>query len=226
MRKPFLLAALAASVTLIVLVGMYASAQGPGPLPARQPVRPAYSGSPIALVDVSYIFKEHLRFKTKMTEMKADVERAEADVKEIRTTIMRLAEQLQLLRIGSPDYKALDEEITKRQADLAVRVQMQKKEFLRREAKIYYQTYQEVLYTVDNYAKNNGISMVLRFNGDPVDMEVPQSVLQHINKPVVWYAQDRDITKVVLDQLNRTPVVDPNARMGVNPTRPGVYPPR
>ena len=222
MRKPFLLAALAASVALIVLVGMYASAQIPG----RQPVRPAYSGSPIALVDVSFIFKEHLRFKASMDQMKADVERAEADVKSIRTNIMRLAKQLDELNKGSLDHKKLEEEITQRQANLAVRVQLQKNEFLQREAKIYFQTYQQVLYTVENYAKRNGISMVLRFNGDPVDMAVPQSVLQHINKPVVWYAQDRDITKVVLDELNRTPVGNPGSRMGVNPTRPGAFPPR
>jgi len=227
-RKPFLLAALAASVALIVLVGMYASAQVPGQYATRQPAAPSYSGVPVALVDISYIFKEHLRFKSKMNEMKTDVERAEADVKNTRTTIMRLAEQLQDLRAGSPEYKSLEEELAKRQADLSVAVQLQKKEFLQREAKIYYQTYQEVLYEVDNYAKHNGIAMVLRFNGDPVDMDVPQSVLTHINKPVVWYAQDRDITKVVLDQLNRTPVgtPDPNARIGVNPTRPGVYTPQ
>ena len=219
MRKPYLWAALAASVASIVLVSIYAPAQTPG----RQPVRPAYNAAPVALVDISYIFKKHLRFKAKMEQMKADVVRAEEDVKTQRTMIIRLAEQLRELRSGTPDYKSLDEEITKRQADLSVRVNLQKKEFLQNEAKIYHDTYQEVLYEVDHFAKANGIAMVLRFNGDPVDIDEPQSVLTHINKPVVWYSQDRDITKVVLDKLNRRgPAANP--RVSENPTRPGVFP--
>jgi len=218
-RKPYLLAALAASVASIVLVTTYAPAQSP----VRQPVRPAYNAAPIALVDISYIFKEHLRFKAKMEQMKADVERAEAEVKSQRTMIVRLAEQLRELRSGTPDYKSLEEEITKRQADLSVRVSLQKKEFLQSEAKIYHDTYQEVLYEVDHFAKAKGIAMVLRFNGDPVDTENPQSVLTYINKPVVWYSQDRDITKVVLDQLNqRGPATNP--RVTNKPARPGVFP--
>lgn len=220
MRKPFLLATLAASVALIALVGMYASAQ----MPARPPVRPAYSGSPVALVDISYIFKEHVRFKGKMTQMKADVDRAEAEVKEIRNNIVRLSERLRDYTPGTPDYKSIEEEITNRQATLAARVQLQKKEFLQREAKIYYDTYQEVFSEVDYFAKANGIAMVLRFNGDPVEKGIPQSVLQHINKPVVWYAQDRDITKVVLDRLNMRGPATSGTRVGVQPTRPGVYP--
>ncbi len=36
-------------------------------------------------------------------------------------------------------------------------------------------------------AKQNGIDMVLRFNSEPVDVDKPDSVLQFINKPVVWY---------------------------------------
>jgi len=220
-RKPFLLAALATSVALIVFVGMYASAQGPGAYPARQPATQAYSGSPIALVDVSYIFKEHLRFKSKMTDMAEDVKRAETNVKTRRDEVIRLAEQLRDLRAGTPDYKALEAEVAKRQADLSVAVQLQKKDFLQREAKIYYETYEEVLSAVDYFAKKNSIAMVLRFNGDPANMDDPQSVLQHINKPVVWYAQDRDITNLVLTDLNRpgpNPSSNPiNNRIGVNP---------
>ena len=43
--------------------------------------------------------------------------------------------------------------------------------------------------------------MVLRFNGDPVDVDKPDSVLSYINKPVVWYDKSRDITPIILDSL-------------------------
>ena len=64
---------------------------------------------------------------------------------------------------------------------------MQKNEFLQREATIYHNVYQEILQATDYYCKQHGIDIVLRFNGDQVDPQQPDSVLTFINKPVVWY---------------------------------------
>lgn len=222
MRKPFLLAALAVSVALVVLVGMDTSAQGPGQIPARQPVRPAYSGSPIALVDVSYIFEHHRRFKANMDLMKADVKRAETEVVEARKRMMGYVGQLKQLKPGSLEYKSLEKTIAEDQTAIALSVKQQRDDFLQHEAKIFHQTYQEVVYEVDYFAKSNGIALVLRFNGGKANMDIPESVLRHINKPVVWYAQDRDITKFVLDRLNGT---SPNPAVSERP-RPNVYIPR
>jgi len=179
--------------------------------PARAPT--------VALLDVSYVFKNHARFKGMMEEMKADVERAEAQVKQERDTINKLAERLQEFRKGTPDYKQMEEELAKRQADLAVRVNLQKNEFLQREAKIYHHVYQELAQVTDYYAKQHGIDMVLRFNGDPVDVDRPDSVLTFINTPVVWYQKQMDITPMVLQELNRTAI---NPGPAAVPSRPGV----
>ena len=188
---------------------------------AQAPARPA-AGPNVALLDVSYIFKNHARFKGKMEEMKADVERAEAQVKKERETIIKLAEDLQRFHKGTPDYKALEEELAKRQADLSVQVQLTKNEFLQREAKIYHNVYQEIWQATDYYCKQNGIDMVLRFNGDPVDVERPDSVLSFINKPVVWYQKNLDITPAILADLNRTAPAPAAADRRTAPVRPSV----
>ena len=47
-----------------------------------------------------------------------------------------------------------------------------RKDFLEREAKVYYQTYLEVVDVVKYYAKRQNIGLVLRFNGEPVEGEV------------------------------------------------------
>lgn len=177
---------------------------------AQAPAKPA-NGPSIALLDVSYIFKNHARFKSQMEDMKADVERAEQQVKTERDAIAKLAERLQEFRKGTPDYKNMEEELAKRQADLQVQVTLQKNEFLQREAKTYHNVYQEILQVTDYYAKQNGYDMVLRFNGDPVDVERPDSVLAFINKPVVWYQKQLDITPAVLQELNRNAPPDRQA---------------
>ena len=217
MRKPHLLAALAAWI--LSMSSLAVAQQAPTrPMPAA---RPAYAAPVVALLDVSYVFKNHVRFKQMMDEMKADVGRAEETVKGERTTLMRMEEKLNEFRPGNPDYKAMDEELTERKAKLAVQIASQKKEFLLREAKIYSTVYQEISQLVDYYAASNGIAMVLRFNGDPMDEQNPESVLAHINKPVIWYAQNLDITKVVLDQLNARSL-SPNPAAPGNAMRPGV----
>ena len=200
MKKSYLVAALSAWVGLLSFGFNALAQQGSYAPPARPAARPPV----IALLDVAYIFKNHPRFKAMMAEMKADVERAEATVKKEGEGIRSQAERLKDFRQGTPDYKGLEEELTKRQADLSVRIQLQKKEFLQKEARIYYTVYQEIFQEADYYAQQNGIDMVLRFNGDPVDVEKPDDVLRDINKPVIWYSKDRcDITPIVLDRLVR-----------------------
>jgi Skp family chaperone for outer membrane proteins len=174
------------------------------PAAAQTPAAQPMAGPRLALLDVSRIFKSHARFKGMMEDMKGDVERAELQVKTEREKITKLAEGLSGFNKGTADYKQMEEELAKRQADLAVQVQLQKNEFLRREAKIYHNVYQEIWQVTDYFCKQNRIDMVLRFNGEQVDVDQPQSVLTFINKPVVWYDRGLDITDAILQELNRT----------------------
>jgi Skp family chaperone for outer membrane proteins len=210
-------AALAAVVFALSYLSSLAVSQGPA-APTGQPV----TGPRLALLDVSRIFKSHQRFKGMMEDMKADVERAEAQVKSEREKITKQAEQLQEFRKGTPDYKQMEEELAKRQADLAVQVQLQKNEFLQREAKIYHNVYQEIWQATDYFCKQNRIDMVLRFNGEAVDVDRPDSVLTFINKPVVWYDRGLDITDAILQELNRTAINPGPANSHTGPARPGV----
>jgi Skp family chaperone for outer membrane proteins len=198
-KRTSLWAGLTAGVLSVGLVGYYAFGQGVAPV--RAPARPAGAPS-IALLDVSYIFEKHPRFRQMMEQMKTDVERAEVAVKAERQAIQKLIDGLDQYK-GSARYKQMEEEVTTRQGNLAVQIQLQKKEFLQREAKIYHNVYKEIQDEVDHYCAANGIDMVLRFNGDPVDADTPQSVLAYINRPVVWYNNNRDITPVILDILKK-----------------------
>ncbi len=203
MRKSCLSAILAASVVLTGLTDIDGLAQNPAQNPARRATAPAMRGAPsIALLDVPYIFKNHVRFKAMMNDMKADAARAETQMKAERTAIARLTEKVKGYRKGSPEYKGMAEDVTRRGADLSLKIRLHNDEFREREAGIFFTIYQEIRQQVDYYAANNGITLVLRFNGEPADVNQPESILREINKQVVWYTRDRDITKVILDTLN------------------------
>ncbi len=73
-----------------------------------------------------------------MNEIKTDMEAADAAMKKEREALKGMAESLEQFRSGTPDYKRLEEEIARRQANLATQVQLQKKDFLLREARVHY----------------------------------------------------------------------------------------
>ena len=96
----------------------------------------------------------------------------------------------------------MDEDIARQMAEFNLKMGKLRKDFLEREAKVYYQTYLEVVDAVKYYAKRQNIGLVLRFNGEPVDPNRRDDVLREINKPVV--VQDQiDITPDVLMLINR-----------------------
>ena len=93
--------------------------------------------------------------------------------------------------------------------------------FQQRQAKIYYNVYQEILQATDYFCKQHGIDVVLQVKGDAVDPETAESVIPFINKQVVWYAGDLDITDA--DPRRREPDGDqsrPSADGRGAPVRP------
>lgn len=156
----------------------------------------------IAVVDISYIFKKHARFASTMEAMKKEMEGIEADLKADRQKIAEQEQQRNQFNVGTADYKQLDEEVARKMAEFNLKMGKLRKDFLEREAKVYYQTYLEVVDAVKYYAKRQNIGLVLRFNGESVDPNRRDDVLREINKPVV--VQDQiDITPDVLALLNR-----------------------
>jgi Skp family chaperone for outer membrane proteins len=156
----------------------------------------------IAVVDISYIFKNHAKFRTTMENMKKEMDGIEAELKADREKIAQNEQQRNTFNAGSAEYKKLDEEVARQMADFNLKMGRLRKDFLEREAKVYYQTYLEVCDAVKYYAKRQNIGLVLRFNGEPVDPNKRDDVLREINKPVV--VQDQiDITPDVLVLLNR-----------------------
>lgn len=210
MKTPRLLA-VAAAILASVCSCWQAFGQA---VPAAVPVRPAVAPRPssIGLLNVGYLFENHPRLKQMREEMKADVERADQVVRAEQENIKKQAESLEQYR-GTPDAKAIEEQVARRSSELKLQVAMQRKEFMLREARMYHQTYQEIYQEVEYYCQQNGVDLVLRFNADKVDMENPESVLVHVNRPIVWQSPDRDITGFVLQSLQRRYP----AAVGVNP---------
>lgn len=198
MRSLLIATATAAALTTLGFNPSNAEAQQPNPAGANA------SKHGIAVVDISYIFKNHATFKATMDAMKAEMEKIEAELKADRDQIAQKEQQRNGFNVGSAEYKQADEEIARLMAEFNLKMTRLRKDFLEREAKVYYRTYLEVNKAVEFYAQRHNIGLVLRFNGEPVDANRREEVLREINKPVV-YQNSIDITPDVLALLNRGP---------------------
>jgi Skp family chaperone for outer membrane proteins len=127
---------------------------------------------------------------------------AENALKAERDRINSLMETLKGFNVGTPEYKKLEAEVAKAQGDFSVNAQLQKKDFMDREAKVYLQVYSEIERAVSQFARDNGIAVVHRFDGDPVDSSDRNRILGSITKPIVYFDPQIDITPQVLKMLN------------------------
>ncbi len=166
------------------------------------PAAPSGPPTHVAVIDVGYIFKNHAKFKGMMEKMRDEVMTAENGLKAERDRVNGLVEQLKGFNVGTPEYKKLEAEIAKAQADFNVTAQIQKKEFMEREAKVYLQVYTEIEKAVEQFAKQHRIAVVHRFDGETVDGSDRNQILRSITKPIVYLEPGIDITVDILKKLN------------------------
>lgn len=157
----------------------------------------------VAIVDLSYIFKHYHAFQSQTEDLKREVEGSQKQFEAERDELRKMREELKRYTAGTPPYKRLESEVTNREAKLAADVQLKKKEFVEREAKMYFNAYRQITNEVQNYARSRNIALVLRFNGETLESPNPSQVMKQLNKAVVYYSRDIDITPVILHNLNR-----------------------
>jgi len=220
----------AGPLSVCFLMAPAAAQQGPPPGGARPaappPVAaapPAVTGTSVAVIDIAYIFKNHVRFNKQMNDMKGDIEAFDASIRTDQQNFAKKREALQTFNPSSPEYKKAEEELARMKSDLDIKVAVKRREFLELEAKVYYNIYREIEDSVAMFAQRNRIGLVLRYTGDEMKPDDRASVQQGVAKPVVY--QDRlDITQHILNQLNAGATM-PAGATGIAPPGPTANPP-
>lgn len=208
MRITLIVATFVASV-LAIFAAIDLHAQGRGPAPGVH--------CPVAVIDIAYILKKHDGFNQAVVRMKQELQAADNNMKKDRDHMLKMQETLKTLKPGTPDYKKLDEEMTELVVNVQTHMQIQKKEFQEREAKLYYQVWLEINDAVKYWADRNGVNLVLQFSGDPTDPNNPDSIRRTVQSLVV-YQRGVDITPIILDEVNRAPAGGPAGPTARKPT--------
>ncbi len=201
------------AVTATLLIGAACA-----PVQAQHPEAANAPSFGIAVVDVSYIFKEHKSFLATMESMKKEMQGIEQQLKGKRDNIGKMQEKLGQYNVGTPEYKKADDDLASAKAGFNLEMDRLRKDLMQRESTVYFQTYQQISYEIGKYAKERKIGLVLRFNGNKPDPHKQNDVLKDINKPVV-FENSIDITRDILAIVNRgtSPRVSTNPGAGAQP---------
>ena len=153
---------------------------------------------PVAIVDIAKVFKEHKEFNAQMLEIKAQIEDFEKEVRTKQAEIKALvpSEGGSAVPSGSDADKA-----GKLSAALQAEVAAKRATFLGEEAKIYFEIYKAIEKETGQICRDRDIGLVLRYNGDAMNPADRASVLQGVNRSVI-YKDVPDLTDDLLAVFN------------------------
>ena len=195
MKKLFVCFAVAAATT-----GLALAQERPAAAPAKAAAAATHQ---VGLIDMAHVFKNYNKFKSMTEDMQADAKAAQAEAEAMVEQMKQIQATMQNLTEGSTDYIANETKILTLQTKLESFRKVQQREFLRKEAEIYKTVYMEVQNAVQRYAKYYKYTLVLRFNRQSVDAaENPQEIITSMNRQVVHYREEDDLTDPILDFLN------------------------
>ncbi len=157
----------------------------------------------VTVLDVAKVFENHPVFKARMNTLKNEVQ---AFQKKIRAQVTDLTKKRQELttryKIGTPEFKKEEETLAREEADLKVKTGQTERDYMDKEARLYYDTYVEVQNTVANFARSNNISLVLRFDSTEIDKTNRASVSSGVNRFIV-YQEKLDLTQLIINEVSK-----------------------
>ena len=163
-----------------------------------------HSGHRVAVVDVAFIFKNHPGIKSQVSKVENDLKSYDAELQAKRQALKTEAERLKAFNPGSPEYAAQEEKVASMDSKLRLDMARKRKDLADAEARIYFENYQRIAAGVKFLAEHYKIDLVLRYNSESMELEKGDSVIRGVMKNVVYYGEGLDMTKGVMQYLDKT----------------------
>lgn len=178
----------------------------------------------VGLIDMAHVFKNYKKFEMLREDLKVEIAASEEKAKAVQAETTQLQQQLKTLTEGGAEYSKLEKQLVAKMAEFEGFRREKSREFLKKESQIYSQVYHEVEDVVKQFANYYGYTLVIRFNREEENPDNPQQVLQNMNRQVVYYREDDDITQKILGKLNKNlakegkPAAEPSQTSEKKPT--------
>ncbi|MDA0834635.1 MAG: OmpH family outer membrane protein [Planctomycetota bacterium] len=157
----------------------------------------------IALIDMAEVFKKYEKFAVLRDGLKAEIEKTDLEAQQRGKEITGLQAQMKEVKPGSPDFIEMESQLAQLTTEFETFRKVKQRDFLRQEAALYHTIYLEVTEWVGKYAEHYEYTMVLRFNREELATDDPQQLIQGMNRQVVYFRANDDITDQVITLLNK-----------------------
>lgn len=160
----------------------------------------------IGLIDIVYVFKNYDKVETMLKALAEEAKETDSALKTKVQDMQQIQKQLKSgnLAQGSPQYKQLEQKLITLSTEVESERKMRQLEFVRKESEIYKSVYVEIQDTVSMFAKHYDYDVILKFSRDNVDeASNPQQVMQRMNRQVVHFDPQDDITEPILKYLDQ-----------------------
>lgn len=162
--------------------------------------------SRVGLVDMAEVFAGYTKFKDMRDELAAEIEKSDAEAKVMVERMQKMQTEMTEAQLapGSPQYEKAEKDLLNAKGEFeAFRAATQRK-LARRESEMFKVIYADTTNMVKKYAEYANYTVVVRFDRKGIDENTaPNEAVQRMNKQVVYYRTEDDITNVVLDTLNK-----------------------
>ena len=169
---------------------------------------PAKDASPhrVGLVDMAEVFQGYKKFEDMRAELQAEIEKSDAEAKLMVERMQKMQQEMMESKLapGSPQYEQGEKALLDAKGEFeAFRAATQRK-LARRESEMFKVIYADTTNMVKKYAEFAKFTVVIRFDRKDINDETaPSEAVQRMNKQVVYYRGEDDITDVVLSTLNK-----------------------
>lgn len=157
----------------------------------------------IALIDMAHVFKNYEKFTRLREDLKAEIQASEEEAKSRAMKLQEMQQKMKTYTETSPEFTAAEQQLAKASAEFEAFRRAAQRDFLKKESQIYHTVYLDATDAVAKYAKYYKYNLVLRFNREELDTENAQKLIEGMNRQVVHFEPENDITLSVTDYLNK-----------------------
>ncbi|GIX03895.1 MAG: hypothetical protein KatS3mg113_0901 [Planctomycetaceae bacterium] len=158
----------------------------------------------IALIDMAHVFKNYEKFNLLREDLRKKVLAGEEQARQKAEELKQLQQEMKTFQEGSPEFVAREKRLTTMAAEFETFRKSMQREFIREESQIYHTIYMDVVDMVKRLAEHPSYNytLVLRFTREELDPDNAQKLIEGMNRQVVYYKEEDDITDLIVEALN------------------------
>ena len=171
----------------------------PAPVAAPAPFK-------LGFVNLREVFDKYEKTKKVNAEIEAANSKAKEEADKLVAKKKELAEQLKLMRAGSPEYQQMSDDLEMLDHQMENLQKHFQEDMMQRLLSNTEQIYLEIQDAIAEYGKQNQYTLILKV--DSMDLEsIHSNSLQALNekiqsRPVLFYSAALDLTQAIIDKVN------------------------